>query len=242
MLITAKVRLIEDLLASVPGDKDLLETWIASKAPTAKTKKEEVEASGTDSVVAKMRCIFPRGDDGNPFLWDYQVKGFFKAACGFLNRAEGSYSSQLSAYLKVINGLVFPKPRKIVIPCDNLGTCERPLRITDFREGDRTALASSETIPAGTEFSFSVELFDLKNNKVKLEDCVKEWLEYGQYHGLCQWRNSGKGRFELLDLTTEQNSFGTFKYLLGKAREDELKKADKKTPKAKKQTKKILKE
>lgn len=26
-------------------------------------------------------------------------------------------------------------------------------------------------------------------------DLVKEWLEYGQFHGMLQWRNSGKGRF-----------------------------------------------
>ena len=31
--------------------------------------------------------------------------------------------------------------------------------------------------------------------KVRLGDCIMEWLEYGKLRGLGQWRNSGKGRF-----------------------------------------------
>jgi hypothetical protein len=26
-------------------------------------------------------------------------------------------------------------------------------------------------------------------------DYVKEWLDYGRFNGIGQWRNSGKGRF-----------------------------------------------
>lgn len=28
--------------------------------------------------------VFPRDKDGTPFIWDYQMKGMFKDACGGL--------------------------------------------------------------------------------------------------------------------------------------------------------------
>ena len=33
--------------------------------------------------------VFPRTEDGRPFLYDYQIKGFFKDACGCLSRVAG---------------------------------------------------------------------------------------------------------------------------------------------------------
>jgi len=31
------------------------------------------------------------------------------------------------------------------------------------------------------------------------EKLLREWLDYGQFKGIGQWRNSGKGRFEWAD-------------------------------------------
>ena len=70
-----------------------------------------------------------------------------------------------------------------------MGTCQRPLRASTA-QGERIALASSETVPAGAECEFTIVC--LVDNDI---DLVKEWLEYGQFHGMLQWRNSGKGRF-----------------------------------------------
>ena len=36
-------------------------------------------------------------------------------------------------------------------------------------------------------------------------DLVMEWLDYGKYNGLGQWRNSGKGAF-VWDLLSEDGS------------------------------------
>lgn len=37
---------------------------------------------------------------------------------------------------------------------------------------------------------FTITCMDEKDLKL-----VREWLDYGYYRGLGQWRNSGKGRF-----------------------------------------------
>jgi len=56
-------------------------------------------------------------------------------------------------------------------------------------QGERIALARSETCPAGTQMWFTVTcLWDY-------EKLLTEWLDYGRLRGLGQWRNSGKGRF-----------------------------------------------
>ena len=52
------------------------------------------------------------------------------------------------------------------------------------------ALAESETIPAGSFIEFTIMTFD-----DGLWPTIDEWLQYGMYRGIGQWRNSGKGRF-----------------------------------------------
>ena len=55
--------------------------------------------------------IFPR-DNGVPIYWDYQIKGFFKDACGMLRKVTGSKSSKIKAYKKEIDGLFSLKNAK----------------------------------------------------------------------------------------------------------------------------------
>jgi hypothetical protein len=52
------------------------------------------------------------------------------------------------------------------------------------------ALADSEEIPAGATLEFDIEMLNPDDEAI-----VKEWLDYGVYNGLGQWRNSGKGAF-----------------------------------------------
>ena len=70
-----------------------------------------------------------------------------------------------------------------------MGTCQRPLRASTA-QGERIALANSETIPAGSSIEFKVICLSDSYKKA-----VIEWLDYGSFKGLGQWRNSGKGRF-----------------------------------------------
>ena len=187
-----KVRLtfLEEILGAASADSEIHETFIASNAPDAPTRKEEIEAIGIEEVVEKTMTVFPR-DNGVPIYWDYQIKGFFKDACGMLRKVTGSKSSKIKAYKKEIDGLIFVEERKIPIHFEGeIGTCQRPLR-GQTPQGERIALANSETIPAGSWIEFTIKCLCDSH-----EAAVREWLDYGELRGIGQWRNSGKGRFK----------------------------------------------
>lgn len=188
LTISVRLTLTEDLLGTAASDPEIYREFIASKAPDAKSMEEEVAAIGTDAVVEKGKSIFPK-ENGKPFLWDYQIKGFMKDSCSALNRVENTLSSKLKAYKKVIDGLIFIFPRKIFLSATTIGECQRPLRAMTA-QGERVALAASETVPAGTTLEFQILMLNPDMTKI-----VEEWLNYGALRGLGQWRNSGKGRF-----------------------------------------------
>ena len=190
------------MLGMSPAKENIYRDFIGSKAPDAASMEEEVAALGADAVADKGMTVWPKDEDGNPFLWDFQIKGLFKDDCQMLARATGvdpetgkkrkggNESSKLTAYKKIIDGLIFVFPRRIKIEFDGeMGVCERPLR-AQTQQGERVALASSEEIPAGAKLTFDVLCMNDEHVKA-----VREWLDYGFLRGLGQWRNSGKGRF-----------------------------------------------
>lgn len=191
-----KVRLTftEDVLGTANADKNVHSEFIASKAPNAPSRKEEVEALGAEEVERKEMTVFPRMENGSPMFWDYQIKGFFKDTCSTLSRCKGEdYSKEscgMKAYKKIIDGCIFPQPRKIEIHMNGeMGNCQRPLR-AQTAQGERIALANSEAVPAGSWIEFKVVCLS-----DAYEKAVREWLNYGQFKGIGQWRNSGMGRF-----------------------------------------------
>jgi hypothetical protein len=189
-----KIKLVfmEQMLGTLPGNPELYETYIASKAPEAEQTAEEVAAFDVDGEIAKGKTVFARDADGNPCIYDYVIKGFFKDACSMLRRVNDTLSKKMTAHKKVIDGLIFAEPRmiKLELPSGSvIGTCDRPLR-ADTAQGPRVALSSSESAPAGTTCTFDVVLLD-----ESLEPVVKEWLDYGRLRGIGGWRNSGTGRF-----------------------------------------------
>lgn len=189
--LRVKITLIEPILGSSPSNKEIFSDFIASQSPDAMTREEEIEAIGVQAVGEKGTTIFPRLEDGTPFLWDYQVRGFFKSACDALNMAEPS--KKLTAYKKKIDKLVFIRERKIPynVPKDSeIEYLQRPLR-GQTAQGERVALAKSEMLPSGTTAEF--EIFTLQDD---LLNRIKDWLDYGKLNGLGQWRNGSYGRFE----------------------------------------------
>lgn len=185
----------EPVLGTWPANPQIAEDFISSKSPDAATVEEEIAAIGVDEYVAKGKTIFPKLPNGTPFFYDYQIKGFFKGACGMLSRVGGkgsgaTHSSKLKAYKKIIDGLVFVSPRQIPISTNGgIVDCQRPLR-AQTAQGERVSLANSEEIPAGSSIDFTIQLLD-----PSLEAVAREWLDYGVFSGIGQWRNSGKGRF-----------------------------------------------
>jgi len=180
----------EGLLGTASANPELYEEFIVSKHPQ-KPQDDECESLKTpEEEIENGTTIFSRDENGNPHLWDYQIKGFFKDAQGCLNRI-----TKMPAYKKIIDGLVFVNERKIPLKlAGEMTFCERTLRV-QTPQGERVALARSEEAPTGTTIEFTVKVLDKK-----LMAKVIEWLEYGALRGLGQWRNSGKGRFKFEEL------------------------------------------
>lgn len=108
-----EVEYLREALGVSPSVKELYAEYIASKAPDAMSKSEEIEAIGEEAMFAKGTSIYhrtraawdteqlrfralkpgavPPGDmevvDGAPFVYDYQWRGFFKEAFSFMQRA-----------------------------------------------------------------------------------------------------------------------------------------------------------
>lgn len=151
-----------------------------------------------------------------PYYYNYQIRGFFKDSCGLLSRAEETdedgkkkrttESSKLKAYKKIIDGCIFVFPRRIAIEIPEysldddgismipsydkngkLNTLSRILRMQG-PTGERTAIATSEVIPAGSRMRFTIGMSSLK-----FKPAVIEWLNYAIVHGISGWRNSGIG-------------------------------------------------
>lgn len=194
--ITVKLTLTEDILGSQPGDPELHSTYIASKAPDAASKEEEIAAMGVEAFEEKAMTYFHRTADGQPCMVDYQIRGFFKSAAKFTNDMTKPPVPKLTAFKKKIDGLVFVygMDGSRFIPFalpegGKIGNLQRPLR-AQTAQGERISLANSETLPAGCTLTLKVRTLD-----DSLMDYVRAWLDYGQYNGLGQWRNASYGRF-----------------------------------------------
>ena len=190
--LEAKLTFTEEVLGTSPNDEDIYRNFIGSKAPDAQTVEEEVAAMGADAVVEKGMTVFARDEDGKPCLYDYHIKGHFKDACSMLKKATGSLSKDIKAHKKMIDGLIFVNPRLIPLEIPEgktMGVCQRPLR-AQTAQGERVALAMSESVPAGT--TCTIEITCLADDDVKY---VREWLDYGHFRGIGQWRNAGKGSY-----------------------------------------------
>ena len=195
--LKVEITLTEDCLGMMPTSQTIYRDYIASKAPDAVTMEEEIENSGIEGVESKGTTVFPRNEQGQPFFWDYQIRGMIKESISMLKRMPGTKCSSMTAHKKIVDGMIFVKgldgSRKIPIDMSgNFGNCQRSLR-TDGPTGSRTALASSETIPAGSKIR--LQFIILPGKGKQNEDVVRECLDYGILHGLGQWRNSGAGTF-----------------------------------------------
>jgi len=187
-----EITLIEEMLGTKAADPEVFATFIASKAPDDDKRREEIETA--DAREQSGTTIFHK-QNGNVGLWDYQIKGFFKDACGAMNRFDKEMRGgleKLSAYKTKIDGCIFVFPRFITMtlpPGEPVGLCERPLR-AETAQGPRVSVCRSETVPVGTMIQCEIQIMSKELNPY-----VSAWLDYGKLRGLGQWRNSGKGRF-----------------------------------------------
>lgn len=168
-------------------------------------------------MVENAMTIFQK-ENGNPIIWPYQIKGFFKSAQKAMNDTVdkgGRKESKvyLPSYKGKIDQLVFVKAKGAMVgehapifiqmpEGTEMGFCERPLR-AETPQGPRVALALSETVPIG-----SVMEFDVVCLHEGIHQRIPEWLDYGRYNGLGQWRNSGRGSYVWAELDADGNIIG----------------------------------
>lgn len=196
---TCTITFTTDLLGTAPTDPEVYNKYIAQKAiengVAVDIPHEAASLPDRYTVAEDMRTGitgFHRTPDGKNALYDYMLKGFLKEACGHMRRDKTSRSAKLKAYKKVIDGQVFPQPRLIPITLAGPVTLlQRPLRAAT-PQGDRVALTSSQSIPAGSSMTFDLVILA---DSIVPRALLTEWLDYGQFIGLGQWRSGGHGRF-----------------------------------------------
>lgn len=185
-----KVTFINPILGSQPAE-DVASKYIANRAGMA-LPEDEIET--LPDALDRGTTVFHKDAQGRPVLWDYQIRGFLKAAGQVLN---GKVAGGVRNLKSKVNNLVFVSPRRIVIQSPNgddiremIDYLERPLR-AQTPQGDRVALARSEMLPEGCSVTFGLEVLPGDISQAVIEDL----LDYGYYSGLGQWRNGGWGNF-----------------------------------------------
>ena len=209
--LRARLYFIEEILGTCAANKELHSEYIASKAPDAQKREEEVAAIGVEAATEKAMTVFPRNADGEKILWAYQVKGYLKATQKTMNMFNKKGSpAYLPAFKSKIDNLIFVKstadswkdrdhgivihfPEGINASMD----CERPLR-AETAQGPRVTLAHSETCPPDSWVEIDIMTLD-----DSLIEFIRAWLDSGYLYGIGQWRNSGKGRFVWDELDPE---------------------------------------
>ena len=180
---------VEPILGAIAKDPEIYASYIKSKA--AKDQNNDDEMETVESSEEKGWTGFHMLN-GKPILYDYAIKGFFKDACSMLRRVKGTKSAALKAHKKIIDGLIFIKPRRIVVDLNGqeMGVLERPLR-GQTAKGERVTLVRSDTCPARSQLRISVIVLGGISQKI-----LCEWLDYGRLRGLGQWRNASYGSFD----------------------------------------------
>lgn len=196
--LTVEATFLEPVLGTLPGNPHQLLEHVLNHCPDELVQEQLEAAPEPDEEMHKLSTFFPR-DEYGPLLWDYQVRGNIKSAmlAAILSdewTAEALKKIGISkwTYKRAVDLLVFVRPRKIrLVTKGEASFLERPIRIEPPKGLPRVALARSEMLPAGTTFSFRLEL-----RNENLEDLVRWCLDYGRYNGLGQWRNGSYGQYE----------------------------------------------
>jgi len=190
-----RIRLTSKMLGTVPKDKEVYATHIATKKRDMTTEELDKELETIEEIEEKGWTGFHKNENGI-FIYSYMIKGFLKSATGVL-MATGTIK-KIPAYKKWFDLLVFVSPKEISLDgkTEPDGILERSIRMMT-PAGPRTALARSDVVNAGTELEFEIKL--LKNTKKIDMDLIDLCLGYGGYVGLGQWRGSGGyGQFEVI--------------------------------------------
>lgn len=194
-----RIRLLTDMLGTVPKSPEIYKDYIETKKPVT---VEEDEYLTVEKIEDKGWTGF-HSDDRGLFIYDYMIRGMLKNAGEVLQQGievekekKGVVSKEkLRGIRGKIDKYVFISPRRIYLgKREPDGYVERPLRAMTM-QGPRVSLARSDYVKEGLEIEFEIEL--IKNKEITW-DIIEKLLSYGKYCGLGQFRNGSYGRFEVL--------------------------------------------
>jgi len=162
--------------------------------------------------------IFLKDVKGFPYMEPYALKGAMKEYVGIVcertERKRGKLFYRLDYSVQMFNRHLFissldggnkiyfwenenckGKKKSIEMEGKETSWLERKLTAKNA-QGTTTALAKSEWISEGGYMQFRLETFLLDMTKENLE----QMLGVGDSYGLAQWRNSGRGSFEVIEV------------------------------------------
>ena len=98
-----KLTFTEELLGTKAANMDIFTTFIASKHPSGTPQRDELDSAEAREEAGS--SVFDR-QNGNPGIWDFQIKGFFKDAASAMNRCDQAERDEIGAVLGVPEGKV----------------------------------------------------------------------------------------------------------------------------------------
>ncbi len=186
-----RIDFTEDILGSLPADKDILTRFISHKANAPWLEAEEGDCL-PEKTDDSNHTVFPQ-DHLGMFLWNYHLKGFIKEAGNNLKDHVNvkNLRSKMDNFLFVHDRrLYLYRGKDIIQDADSI--LERPLRAQTAR-GPRVSLVGSERVSTPVTIYSTLELLYHKELNFEL---VKDLLTYGKLKGLGQWRNASWGTFD----------------------------------------------
>lgn len=202
-IFDCEIELTEDMLGTVPKNKELYSKYIQSKIDDL---SEEDVADELSTVPETAQSLEESGwtgfhvekdIEGNEkhFVFNYFIKGWIKdqaKTCKEFKseKAEKAVKQLRSKIVRFVH--IFPRRIYLPKPC---GTLERGMRVSTPL-GERNCLARSDVIKCGTKLVFQIHV--LGNEITK--DCLMEFFDLAQYNGLGAWRTGGYGAFKLVKL------------------------------------------
>lgn len=211
MKVRVKMTFGNMFLGTNPGNPDLFRDYIWNRKKAEYDEDKVMEEAqyflDPDTEIEKGTTMFTRNKAGQPTIWDYQIKGFYKEAAKLLSECEGTKTNHGFGTGRNSEGQQREKVDPIVekffcldrqsreIPLilpegETTRIYQRPIRISDAA-GKRVALAASEVVPEGTTCEYSLRL--MRDSDLPI---LREILAFGSLRGSGQWRNSGQwGRF-----------------------------------------------
>jgi hypothetical protein len=196
--MNVRIILTKELLAMSPGTQNLYADFIAGHAIDAQTREDEVNTLGAQEVTTKGRSVFDIIN--GKLVWpSRRWLGYFKAKTGADRKDDEAIVCDLSSYKGVFDENVsFTAeyfPVKLPLSAEGkTGICDRTMPGDGFKRP--TSIKSSQTAPAGTITSFTVQTnvktVGKKGSEMDFLDVLRECLDAGEFSGTGEWRGSGK--------------------------------------------------